>query len=135
MLDKLGDIGAAFDWITPFAAFIQDVLYFPAQTVTLPLDGSMGGAGWTGPQITRLLRSQGIRVWGEMIVDGQIAFTVRRREVQHVNAILEQQVWRSRPPRSSFLRDIIPQDKFLLIVFFTVIGVALVLLLSTRLVM
>jgi hypothetical protein len=78
MLDKFLKAGASFDWITPLWAFIQDVRLGSPFQINIPYD-----TGWSGKQIASMLRSKGVRVWGLMVVDDTITFTVRRQQARY----------------------------------------------------
>ena len=84
MLDRLLAFGAVFDWISPLWAYIQDVLNGPSHTFLVPHD-----AGWSGREIERLLRQHGVHVWGLMIVDGLIMFTVRQAQARWAQYLLQ----------------------------------------------
>ena len=71
MLDKLSAFGAMFDWITPLVAGIKDLANGPHHTLLIPHD-----CGWSGRAIERLLRRNGVKTWGAMIVRGLIMITV-----------------------------------------------------------
>jgi len=88
MLDKLVDIGCAFDWITPTIAFVQDFLHSPARDFGIsPL------AGWGRGDIKRLLNGSGVQVWGLMYnVSGDILmFTVPQAQAQWAYDLLQRE--------------------------------------------
>ncbi len=103
MFDKLLEVGSAFDWITPVVAFFQDITHWPSHTFVIPPGSDLVGPGWTESDLRQLCRQRGIGMWGEMIVDGNTMFTVRKRHKAQVERLLELTKTR-RPPRRSFLR-------------------------------
>ena len=86
MLDKLLNIGAAFDWITPSVAFTQDFLNFPIGDFGIPVN-----AYWDKKKIKRLLSHYGVHAWGFMFnFDGDVLlFTVRRHQAALTFHILQ----------------------------------------------
>ncbi len=83
MLNKVAEVGASFDWITPLCTIIQDVVYGPAHHFLVPMD-----AGWSGREIEQLLRSQGVQTWGLMVIDGLLFLSVRERQARWAQHIL-----------------------------------------------
>lgn len=59
MLDKILNIGCAFDWITPTWAIFQDFFNGPVSHF-----GIQANVGFTRGDIRRLLRKHGARSWG-----------------------------------------------------------------------
>jgi hypothetical protein len=84
MLDRLLEIGSMFDGISPTVAFIQDILNGPSHTFLIP-----EACGWSGRQIERLLKGNGIRVWGLMIVNRTIMLTVRQAQARWAQYLLD----------------------------------------------
>lgn len=84
MLDRLLAFGAAFDWISPLWAYIQDFLNGPSHTFLVPHN-----AGWSGREIEQLLKRHGVQVWGQMVVNGMIMFTVRQAQAQWTQYLLQ----------------------------------------------
>ena len=87
MLDKMYNIGSAFDWITPAVAFLKDFIYGPASDFGIP-----AYAGWRPRDIKRLLRRDDLRVWGFMLnfSGDTLIFTVPKSESQRAYKILQQ---------------------------------------------
>ena len=88
MLDKLLDIGCAFDWITPTVAFVQDFFRGPVSDFGIPPH-----AGWGCSDIQHLLNRNGVRVWGLMYnVSGDILmFTVPKTQANWAYDLLQQE--------------------------------------------
>lgn len=85
MFDRLLEIGSTFDWISPLFAFLKDVASGPSHTFLIPND-----CGWIGVEIERLLRRQGIKTWGLMMVGDTILITVPQSEAGRAQQVLEQ---------------------------------------------
>ncbi len=85
MLDKLLNIGCAFDWITPTIAFIQDFLGGPVSDFGIPANPYLGRS-----EIRRLLMREGIHVWGLMYdFHGEVLmFTVNKLDAEFTCHIL-----------------------------------------------
>ena len=88
MLDKLLDIGCAFDWITPTVAFVQDFFNGPVSNF-----GISPHAGWGCSDIKHLLNRNGVRVWGLMYnVDGDmLMFTVPKTQTKWAHYLLQRE--------------------------------------------
>jgi hypothetical protein len=84
MLDELLELGTMFDWISPVLSFGQDLANGPSHTFMIPQ-----ACGWTGGEITSLLRGRGIKTWGHMIVNSQIMFTVREGQYEFAQYLLD----------------------------------------------
>lgn len=85
MIEELLKVGSLFDWITPLVAIIQRIINAPVSDFGIPAYSGLG----TGT-IRRLLKYNGIRVWGVMYdFDGDVLmFTVRWEEAEDVYHIL-----------------------------------------------
>ncbi|MGA2491027.1 MAG: hypothetical protein ABSF99_12735 [Anaerolineales bacterium] len=77
MIDKLLNIGCAFDWITPFIAFLQDLFFAHPSDFGIPVNPY-----WGIREIKHLLRNYDINVWGLMYdLSGEmLMFTVQKRQ-------------------------------------------------------
>jgi len=84
MLDTFLKIGSTFDWITPTLAFVQDICNGPSVQIACPRD-----QGWSANQIKRMLTRVGIKVWGLMVADDRIIFTVRAAQARYALYWLE----------------------------------------------
>lgn len=84
MLDRIFEISAYFDWISPLMACIQDVVNGPAYTFRVP-----EACGWSGLQIERMLHDHGVRIWGQMIVKHTLLFTVRLAQARWAQYLLQ----------------------------------------------
>lgn len=84
MLNKLLDVGAGFDWISPALALTQDILNGPSHAFSVPCD-----CGWSLREIGRLLRSQGIKSWGPTVAGDVFLISVRRTQARWAQAVLE----------------------------------------------
>lgn len=88
MLDILLNIGCAFDWITPTAAFIQDFFSGPVSDFGIPAN-----VGWDRKDIKRLLTKHGVSVWGLMYnLSGEmLMFTVRKPQAKWAYYLLRRE--------------------------------------------
>jgi hypothetical protein len=83
--DRLLNLGATSDWISPLIAMIQDWLHGPPHDFYIDWN-----AGWSVSEIKKLLKRHGVRVWGAALVDGMIVFSVHQAQASRVQALLEQ---------------------------------------------
>jgi len=86
MLDKILELGTLFDWISPLVAAVQDVTNGPSHTFMMRED-----CGWSGREIANTLRRHGVKTWGHMIVNHSIMITVRRKQAQWAQYLLERE--------------------------------------------
>lgn len=83
LIDDLLSLGSTPDWISPLAALTLDFINGPSQHLYIDRQ-----CGYSVNQIKRLLKLYGVRVWGDMIADGMIIVTVRKRQARWANYIL-----------------------------------------------
>ena len=86
MLDKLLEVGSAFDWISPIAGLLGDVVSGPSHTFLIPYDG----CPLSGREIQILLKRKGVRTWGVMITGGTLMVSVRLSQARWAQHLLEQ---------------------------------------------
>jgi hypothetical protein len=86
MLDKILDFASAFDWISPALAAIQDIKNGPNHTFFIPDD-----CGWSSKGIARLLKRNGVKTWGHMIVNHEIMITLSQQQAQWAQYLLERE--------------------------------------------
>ena len=84
MLDGILAFLSMFDWITPTAAYVQDLVHGPSRQFHVPF-----GHGWSGHNIRKLLNNYGIESYGFMIVDDTIVFTVGQAQTEWAAYVLE----------------------------------------------
>ena len=84
MLEKILRFGMTFDWISPVLAMAQDIVNGPSHTFMIPED-----CGWSGREISRLLRSRGVKTWGHMMVNGTFMITVPKAQVKWAQYLLD----------------------------------------------
>ena len=84
MFDRILKFGATFDWISPLIAIGQDIANGPSYTFLIPAN-----CGWTGREIINLLRRNGIKTWGHMIVNDTFMISVRKPQAQWATYVLE----------------------------------------------
>jgi len=84
MFDRILKFGANFDWISPLIAIGQDIINGPSYTFLIPAN-----CGWTGREIISLLRRNGIKTWGHMIVNDTLMISVRQTQAQWATFVLE----------------------------------------------
>ena len=85
-LDKLLSWGSTPNWISPLSGIIQDFTNGPYNRFYIDRY-----AGWSANGIKRLLRKFGINVWGTMIADDMIIFTVRQAQASWTQYILQRE--------------------------------------------
>ena len=86
MIDNILGIGASFDWISPIAGFMGDLLNGPSHTFLIP----HASCPMSGRDVERLLRKRGVTTWGLMIVSGTLMVSVRLNQAQWAQHLLEQ---------------------------------------------
>ena len=84
MIDKLIEIGAMGDLITPIASILQDIANGPSCGFGLPRD-----IGISARDVEKLLKSKGVKVWGLMVVDDMIIFRTRKAQAPWTRYLLE----------------------------------------------
>lgn len=84
-LDKLLEIGSAFDWISPVGSLVGDMVNGPSHTFLIPQD-----CGRSGRDLERLLRAKGVKTWGLMQVKGTIMISVQKRQERWASHLLRQ---------------------------------------------
>lgn len=113
MLDDLLQFGTIFDWISPAASIAGDIANGGGHTFMLPQD-----CGWTGGEVDKLLRENGIKTWGQMLVCGTIMITVHPSQAGRASYLLQRsglatgpapaptrrQVYQRRPRRRTIRR-------------------------------
>ena len=80
------EVGAGFDWISPLAGIIGDVLHGGGHTFLIDI----GASPMTGAEIERMLRKRGIRTWGAMIVGDTFMLSVETEKARYAAHLLEQ---------------------------------------------
>ena len=86
MLEHLVSIGSTFDWITPAAAYVQDLIRGPSFTFMVPHP-----CAWSGREIAHLLKRHGIRSWGLMIVKNILLITVSEHQARWASYLLQRE--------------------------------------------
>ncbi len=141
MLDKILEIGAYADWITPFSAFLHNARYlFRVRTVHFPRDILNGAMptyipqGWTPSDMTLMLTDNGIENWGHQIIGNELEFKVRSRDYGRTIKLIQETVMNPaymapRHELGRFLRGFF-QDRFGWVVWAAAIA-AIVLLFAT----
>jgi hypothetical protein len=86
MIDRILEVGSAFDYISPIAAMIGDIANGPAHTFLIPIDSSP----CTGRETATLLRRRGVQSWGLMIVSGTLMVSVRQSQARYAQHLLDQ---------------------------------------------
>jgi hypothetical protein len=85
-LDQLLSIGSTLDFISPIRAIIQDLTNGPHHRFYIDRY-----AGWSVNGIKRLLKDYGVQVWGDMIADDMIIFTVRQAQARWTQYLLQRE--------------------------------------------
>lgn len=86
MLDSILGIGSAFDWISPVAGFLGDLVNGPSHTFLIP----WASCPLNGREIGRMLKQRGVKYWGMMIVSGTLTISVRLHQARWAQHLFEQ---------------------------------------------
>ena len=86
MLDSILGIASTFDWISPVAGFMGDLMNGPSHTFLIP----WAGCPLNGREIGSMLRKRGVRYWGMMIVSGTLMISVRLNQARWAQHLLDQ---------------------------------------------
>jgi hypothetical protein len=86
MFDTILGIGASFDWISPLARVLGDLMNGPSYTFLVPYASSP----LSGREITWMLSKRGVRSWGHMVVSGTLMISVRLGQARWAQQLLEQ---------------------------------------------
>jgi hypothetical protein len=84
MIDRLLSLGSTPDWIRPLVGIIKDFTNGPYYRFYVDRN-----AGWSVNAIKRLLNSYGVHVWGDIIANDMIIFTVRQAQAQWAQYLLQ----------------------------------------------
>jgi len=82
MFEKILEVGAAFDWISPMASLLDELLFGPNYTFCIAV------CSLTGREITSVLRKRKVNVGTTMIVDDTIMIDVRMKDAVKAQIIL-----------------------------------------------
>jgi len=85
MLDKILGLGASFDWISPVASVLGDIMNGPSHTFLVPYASSP----LSGREIAWLLNRRGVKSWGHMVVSGTFMISVRAGQAGWAQHLLE----------------------------------------------
>jgi hypothetical protein len=85
MFDTLIDIGAPFDCITPMIDFYKNARNGPRHSFFVDRY-----VGVSANDIERLLKRNGIEMWGIVFFEDDIAFDVKERQAAHAQYVLQQ---------------------------------------------
>lgn len=85
MANDLWKLGMSFDWISPLLAIAGDVAN-GGNTRTFLISAN---CGWTGREIERLLKRNGVTTWGLMVINGTFTISVRQSQAQRARDVLE----------------------------------------------
>jgi hypothetical protein len=85
-LDQSLDFLSNFDLITPAAHFVQDFLNGPPADFGIPPH-----AGWASRDIRYLLSQGGVNVWGFIVYDDVLTFTVPKTQARWTYYLLNRQ--------------------------------------------
>ena len=85
MIDNLLGIASTFDWISPVAGVVGDLMNGPSHTFLIP----WAGCSLSGREIGQALNKGGVRYWGMMIVSDTLMVSVRLGQARHAQQILE----------------------------------------------
>ncbi|MCG3211058.1 MAG: hypothetical protein FOGNACKC_04695 [Anaerolineae bacterium] len=82
-LDQILTVGSTLDWISPLIGLIQDFTNGPSYNFYVDRL-----AGYSVNDLTGILKRNGVYVWGDMIAEGMIIFTVRRAQARWADYLL-----------------------------------------------
>ena len=85
MFDRLIDIGATLDWITPLIDFIKNAKNGPRHSFFVDRY-----VGWSANDIKRLLKQRDIEMWGIVFFKESIAFDVKESQALQTQYLLQQ---------------------------------------------
>jgi hypothetical protein len=86
MLDTILEAGTNFDWISPLASILGDIMNGPSHTFLIPYDSSP----LSGREIAWMLGKRGVKTWGMMVVSGTLMVSVRLNQARWAQHLLEQ---------------------------------------------
>ena len=86
MLDTILEAGSGFDWISPLAGILGDIMNGPSHTFLIPY----GSSPLSGREIAWMLGKRGVKTWGLMIVSGTLMVSVRLNQARWAQHLLEQ---------------------------------------------
>jgi hypothetical protein len=86
MLDTILEAGASFDWISPLASILGDIMNGPSHTFLIPYDSTP----LSGREIAWMLGKRGVKTWGLMVVSGTLMVSVRLNQARWAQHLLEQ---------------------------------------------
>jgi hypothetical protein len=87
MLDTFLQIGATFDWISPIAALVGDMMNGPSHRFLIPY----GSSPLSGREIAWMLGKRGVKSWGHVVVSGTLTVSVRLNQARWAQHLLEQE--------------------------------------------
>jgi hypothetical protein len=85
-IDKLLEVGAGFDWVSPLLGFLGDAMNGTAHTFLIPWNS----CPMSGHEVKRLLNRRGVKTWGVMIVSGTLMVSVKLEKARWAQHLLEQ---------------------------------------------
>ena len=86
MFDTILGIGSSFDWISPLASVLGDLMNGPSYTFLIPY----GSSPLSGREIGWMLSKRGVKSWGHMVVTGTFMVSVRLGQARYAQHLLEQ---------------------------------------------
>jgi len=86
MLDTILGIGCSFDWISPLASVLGDMLNGPSHTFLIPYDS----CPLSGREVAWMLNKRGVKSWGHMVVSGTFMISVKLSQARWAQHLLEQ---------------------------------------------
>lgn len=86
MLERIVEVGAGFDWISPVASVLGNIINGPSHTFLIPYDQSP----LSGREVAWMLGKRGVKSWGLMVVSGTFMISVRLSQARWAQHLLEQ---------------------------------------------
>lgn len=83
-IDVFLDVASTPDWISPLTAIVQDLVNGPRHDYYVD-----AYAGRSVNDVKRLLKRNGVKVWGAMLFDDMITFTVKEPQARWAQYVLE----------------------------------------------
>lgn len=77
MFDRMIEVCAGWDWVTPLLSFVQSWLYGPAVRFWFPR------GRFSAAEVDRLLRKKGIKTWGSMVLGDTVTFCTTEKQAKY----------------------------------------------------
>lgn len=85
MFDRIANVGATFDWISPLITMIKNYRNRPSIGYSFPVE-----CGWSAYAISDLLNDHGVKHWGLHIYHNTIMLRLRVAQADYSQYLFEQ---------------------------------------------